>query len=72
MHKPHFSSLSLVVVASGRRSPCRSRARRMCPRGIVPNEIHNMARYASWMQFFSATDRYFAEHLEKRATAKPQ
>ena len=39
---------------------------------IVPNEIHNMARYASWMQFFGATDRYFAAHLEKRVTAKPQ
>ncbi|HKD55409.1 MAG TPA: prolyl oligopeptidase family serine peptidase, partial [Steroidobacteraceae bacterium] len=39
---------------------------------IVPDEIHNMARYSSWMQFFGATDRYFAEHLEKRATAKPQ
>ena len=39
---------------------------------IVPNEIHNMARYASWMQFFSATDRYFGGHLAQSATAKPQ
>jgi dipeptidyl aminopeptidase/acylaminoacyl peptidase len=37
---------------------------------IVPNEIHNMARYASWMRFFGATDRYFAEHVERRAPTK--
>jgi dipeptidyl aminopeptidase/acylaminoacyl peptidase len=37
---------------------------------ILPNEIHDLARYASWMQFFEATDRYFDEHLAKRATAK--
>jgi dipeptidyl aminopeptidase/acylaminoacyl peptidase len=39
---------------------------------ILPNEIHDLARYASWMQFFQATDRYFDEHLAKRATARPQ
>jgi dipeptidyl aminopeptidase/acylaminoacyl peptidase len=39
---------------------------------ILPNEMHDMARYASWMEFFRATDLYFAEHLEKRAPAKSQ
>jgi len=39
---------------------------------ILPNEIHDLARYASWMQFFEATDRYFDEHLAKRATATAQ
>jgi dipeptidyl aminopeptidase/acylaminoacyl peptidase len=39
---------------------------------IVPNEIHNMARYASWIRFFDTTDRYFAEHLQKRAPATSQ
>ena len=39
---------------------------------ILPNEIHDLARYASWMQFFQATDHYFDEHLAKRATARPQ
>jgi dipeptidyl aminopeptidase/acylaminoacyl peptidase len=39
---------------------------------VLPNEIHNLARYASWLEFFQATDRYFAQHLEQRATARPQ
>jgi dipeptidyl aminopeptidase/acylaminoacyl peptidase len=39
---------------------------------VLPNEIHNMARYASWMEFFHATDHYFAQHLEQRATPKSQ
>jgi dipeptidyl aminopeptidase/acylaminoacyl peptidase len=39
---------------------------------ILPNEIHDLTRYASWIQFFQATDRYFDEHLAKRPTAKPQ
>ena len=39
---------------------------------ILPNEIHDLARYASWMQFFQATDLYFDQHLAKRATATPQ
>jgi dipeptidyl aminopeptidase/acylaminoacyl peptidase len=38
---------------------------------ILPNEIHDLARYASWLQFFRAADLYFDEHLAKRATAKP-
>jgi dipeptidyl aminopeptidase/acylaminoacyl peptidase len=39
---------------------------------ILPNEIHDMARYASWMQFFEATDRYFEQHLANRGGAAPQ
>ena len=39
---------------------------------VLPNEIHNMARYASWLEFFRAADLYFAEHLEQRAKALPQ
>ena len=39
---------------------------------VLPNEIHNMVRYASWMTFFHATDVYFARHLEQRATTQPQ
>jgi dipeptidyl aminopeptidase/acylaminoacyl peptidase len=39
---------------------------------VLPNEIHNLARYASWMQFFRAADQYLAQHLEPRATAKSQ
>jgi dipeptidyl aminopeptidase/acylaminoacyl peptidase len=32
---------------------------------IIPNEIHDLARYSSWMMFFSAADGYFERHLEK-------
>ncbi len=39
---------------------------------MLPNEIHDLARYASWMQFFEVTDRYFEQHLAKRAMAKAQ
>ena len=38
---------------------------------ILPNEIHNLARYASWLQFFRATDGYLERHLGERATGKP-
>jgi dipeptidyl aminopeptidase/acylaminoacyl peptidase len=31
---------------------------------ILPNEIHNLARYASWMSFFRAADRFFGRHLQ--------
>jgi dipeptidyl aminopeptidase/acylaminoacyl peptidase len=33
---------------------------------LIPNEIHDLARYSSWMKFFDATDAYFEKHLEKR------
>jgi len=39
---------------------------------ILPNEIHNLARYASWMQFFRATDAYFERHLGQQATGEPR
>ena len=31
---------------------------------LLPNEIHNMARYASWLAFFHASDAYFQRYLE--------
>lgn len=33
---------------------------------ILPNEIHNLSRYASWMRFYQAADLYFERHLEER------
>src|ERR1700691_4149484 len=33
---------------------------------MIPNEIHVMARYASWMILFNATNVYFDRHLDKR------
>jgi dipeptidyl aminopeptidase/acylaminoacyl peptidase len=39
---------------------------------VLPNEIHDLARYASWMQFFQAADLYLDEHLAKRTAIKPQ
>jgi dipeptidyl aminopeptidase/acylaminoacyl peptidase len=30
---------------------------------VIPNEMHDLARYASWMSFFEATDAYFRRHL---------
>jgi dipeptidyl aminopeptidase/acylaminoacyl peptidase len=34
---------------------------------MVPNEIHDMARYSSWMMLFNAADVYFDRHLNKRS-----
>jgi dipeptidyl aminopeptidase/acylaminoacyl peptidase len=31
---------------------------------IIPNEIHDLARYSSWIRLFNAADAYFAKHLE--------
>lgn len=31
---------------------------------ILPDEIHNLSRYASWMSFFHAADQYFERHLQ--------
>jgi len=39
---------------------------------VLPNEIHNLARYASWMEFFHAAADYFELHLQRRAMVKPQ
>jgi dipeptidyl aminopeptidase/acylaminoacyl peptidase len=33
---------------------------------MIPNEIHDMARYSSWMILFNAADVYFDRHLDKR------
>ena len=38
---------------------------------IIPNEIHDLARYSSWIMLFGATDRYFETHLEKLGAAAP-
>ena len=38
---------------------------------MIPNEIHVMARYASWMILFNATDVYFDRHLDKRSAPNP-
>jgi dipeptidyl aminopeptidase/acylaminoacyl peptidase len=34
---------------------------------MIPNEIHEMARYSSWMMLFNAADVYFDRHLDKRS-----
>ena len=38
---------------------------------MIPNEIHNMARYSSWMMLFNAADVYFDRHLDKRSAPAP-
>jgi len=38
---------------------------------MIPNEIHVMARYSSWMILFNATDVYFDRHLDKRSAPAP-
>ena len=30
---------------------------------VLPNEMHDLTRYASWMSFFGATDSFFDRHL---------
>ena len=35
---------------------------------IIPNEIHDMARYSSWLMLFNAADVYFDRQLNKRGT----
>jgi dipeptidyl aminopeptidase/acylaminoacyl peptidase len=39
---------------------------------VIPNEIHVMARYASWMTLFHATDAYLGRDLDKRTVPTPQ
>jgi dipeptidyl aminopeptidase/acylaminoacyl peptidase len=34
---------------------------------MIPNEIHDLARYSSWMMLFNAADVYFDRHLGKRS-----
>jgi dipeptidyl aminopeptidase/acylaminoacyl peptidase len=38
---------------------------------MIPNEIHDLTRYASWMLFLSATDAYFDQHLDKLKVKSP-
>jgi dipeptidyl aminopeptidase/acylaminoacyl peptidase len=38
---------------------------------MIPNEIHDMARYSSWMMLFNAADVYFDRHLNKRSASSP-
>jgi len=38
---------------------------------MIPNEIHDMARYSSWMRLFNAADLYFDRHLNKRSAPAP-
>ncbi len=30
---------------------------------VLPNEMHDLSRYASWMSFFQATDVYLDKHV---------
>jgi dipeptidyl aminopeptidase/acylaminoacyl peptidase len=38
---------------------------------MIPNEIHDMARYSSWMTLFNAADVYFDRHLDRRSAPAP-
>jgi dipeptidyl aminopeptidase/acylaminoacyl peptidase len=38
---------------------------------MIPNEIHDLARYSSWMMLFNAADVYFDRHLDKRSAPSP-
>jgi len=38
---------------------------------MIPNEIHDLARYSSWMMLFNAADAYFDRHLDKRSAPTP-
>ena len=34
---------------------------------MIPNEIHDMARYSSWMMLFKGADAFFDRQLNKRS-----
>jgi dipeptidyl aminopeptidase/acylaminoacyl peptidase len=38
---------------------------------MIPNEIHDLARYSSWMMLFNAADVYFDRQLNKRSATSP-
>ena len=38
---------------------------------VVPNEIHVMLRAQSWLDFFAATDDFFARHLSSASPTPP-
>src|SRR5579859_3201489 len=38
---------------------------------MIPNEIHDLARYSSWMMLFNAADVYLDRQLNKRSAPSP-
>ena len=38
---------------------------------MIPNEIHDMVHYSSWMMLFNAADVYFDRHLDKPSAPTP-
>ncbi len=38
---------------------------------VIPNEIHDLARYSSWMMLFNAADAYFDRRLNKPSAPSP-
>jgi dipeptidyl aminopeptidase/acylaminoacyl peptidase len=38
---------------------------------MIPNEIHDLAHYSSWMMLFNAADVYFDRQLNKRSAPSP-
>ena len=38
---------------------------------MIPNEIHDFARYSSWLMLFNAAAVYFDQHLDKRIAPAP-
>jgi hypothetical protein len=38
---------------------------------MIPNEIHDLARYSSWMMLFNAADVYFDRQLNQRSAPSP-
>jgi hypothetical protein len=38
---------------------------------MIPSEIHDTARYSSWMLLFDAADVYFDRHLDERSVPAP-
>ena len=36
---------------------------------ILPDEVHDLTRYASWLRLFHATDNYLSRHLLKTKNA---
>jgi dipeptidyl aminopeptidase/acylaminoacyl peptidase len=37
---------------------------------LIPNEVHDLTRYASWLDLFEATDAYLDAHLHPGASGK--
>src|SRR5580704_17600864 len=65
---PRWASQSTEAMrAAGRWNPPPSRPSIDHDVIMIPNEIHEMARYSSWMTLFNAADVYFDRHLDKRS-----